>query len=81
MKRPYQILTNAAITAVVFTAIPSFAAQVPAAVPAKEISLNYVSPLMKAIQLENELERSARPPFEAAMQTQPTSEVNRASCF
>ena len=70
MKRPYQILTNAAITAVVFTAIPSFAAQVPAAVPAKEISLNYVSPLMKAIELENELERSAKSPVEVAMPTQ-----------
>jgi hypothetical protein len=79
MKRPYQILTKAAITAVVFTAIPSFAAQVPAAVPAKEISLNYVSPLMKAIELENELERSAKSPVEVAMPTQPV--VRAQNCI
>lgn len=70
-KRPYQILTNAVITAVVFTAMPSFAAPLPDAVPANKSSLKYVSPLMKAIQLENELERSAQSPVEVAIPTQP----------
>jgi hypothetical protein len=63
MKRPYQILTKAAITAVVFTAIPSFAAQVPRdAEPAMEVALKYVSPLAKTIALENELSLYDAPP-------------------
>lgn len=64
MKRPYQILTKAVITAFVVSAIPSFAAPLPVAEPATEFELNYVSPMTKAIQLENELDRFAKSPDE-----------------
>jgi len=85
VKRPYQILTNAVITAFVFTAIPSFAAPLTDAVPAKEVSLNYVSPLMKAIELENQLERSELSPVEVAIPPQqgvlPQSCINGRYAF
>ena len=71
-KRPNQMLISAAITAIVFTATPSFAEQVPSVLPANVIDvseLNYTSPRTKAAQLKEEFMIPAQSPVEDAEST------------
>lgn len=71
-KRPNQMLISAAITAIVFTATPSFAEQVPSVLPANVIDvseLNYTSPRTKAAQLKEEFIIPAQSPVRDARST------------
>lgn len=74
MRNYYPFLRKTAICIAVWTSVPAFGTPLPAGGPAGEKSLNYQSPLAKAIALENELTvYAADPSSRTANAIQPRS--------